>query len=50
MTKNVDDIRMQGLKRVVNDAEHRKEFIAGNLQEYTTQGLCSYRHLGWIHC
>ncbi|OBZ79064.1 hypothetical protein A0H81_00117 [Grifola frondosa] len=30
-TKNKDYIRMQGLKRVVNDIEHRKEFIAGNL-------------------
>ncbi|KAH9947363.1 P-loop containing nucleoside triphosphate hydrolase protein [Amylocystis lapponica] len=35
-TKNEDYIRMQGLKHVVNDMEHRKEFIAGNLAEYAT--------------
>lgn len=29
---------MQGLKHVVNDMDHRKEFIAGNLAEYTTTG------------
>ncbi|KAI0935711.1 hypothetical protein AcW1_000157 [Taiwanofungus camphoratus] len=35
-TKNKDYIKMQGLKHVVNDMDHRKEFIAGNLAEYTT--------------
>ncbi|OBZ79057.1 hypothetical protein A0H81_00110 [Grifola frondosa] len=35
-TKNKDFIQMQGLKRVVNDMEHRKEFIAGNLAEFST--------------
>ncbi|EPQ61192.1 P-loop containing nucleoside triphosphate hydrolase protein [Gloeophyllum trabeum ATCC 11539] len=41
-TKNEDYIRMEGMKRVVNDNEHRKELVAGNLAEYLTD---QYRRL-----
>ncbi|GBE78652.1 hypothetical protein SCP_0115410 [Sparassis crispa] len=34
-TKNKDYIRIQGLKHVVNDMEHRQEFVAGNLAQHT---------------
>lgn len=33
-TKDADYIRMEGLKRTVSDAAHRKEIVAGGLQEY----------------
>jgi hypothetical protein len=33
-TKDSDYIRMQGMKRVVNDACHRKEIVAGGMREY----------------
>jgi hypothetical protein len=36
-TKNEDYMQLQGLKRVVNDPEHRKEFVAGNMANYVTQ-------------
>lgn len=29
---------MVGMKHVVNNIEHRKEFIAGNLSEFMTKG------------
>ncbi|KAH9855745.1 P-loop containing nucleoside triphosphate hydrolase protein [Lenzites betulinus] len=35
-TKDKDYIRMVGLKHVVNDPEHRKELIAGNLADFMT--------------
>ncbi|KAI0668740.1 P-loop containing nucleoside triphosphate hydrolase protein [Trametes maxima] len=35
-TKDKDYIRMVGLKHVVNNLEHRKELIAGNLGEFVT--------------
>lgn len=37
-TKDKDYIRMVGLKHVVNNTEHRKELIAGNLSEFMTSG------------
>jgi len=33
-TTNEDYIRMQGMKRIVNDVVHRKELVAGNLREF----------------
>lgn len=30
---------MQGLKRVISVPDHRKEFVAGNLQDYCTSGM-----------
>lgn len=33
-TKNSDYIKLQGLKRVVTEFIHRKEFVAGNLSRY----------------
>ncbi|KAG6864837.1 hypothetical protein C0991_006861 [Blastosporella zonata] len=33
-TKDAEYIRMEGLKRTVNDVAHRKEIVAGGLQEY----------------
>ncbi|CDO69837.1 hypothetical protein BN946_scf184803.g35 [Trametes cinnabarina] len=36
-TKDNDYIRMVGLKHVVNNVEHRKELIAGNLSEFVTE-------------
>ena len=38
-TRNQDYIRMQGLKCVISVPDHRKEFVAGNLQEYCTSGM-----------
>ncbi|EMD41302.1 hypothetical protein CERSUDRAFT_109898 [Gelatoporia subvermispora B] len=46
-TKNDDYLRMQGYKRIVNDPEHRKELIAGNLAEYLiSQFVAATRRLG----
>ncbi|OJA13412.1 hypothetical protein AZE42_05944 [Rhizopogon vesiculosus] len=39
-TTNEDYIRMQGLKHLVNDPPHRKELVAGNLDEYVTTQFC----------
>ncbi|KAH9891326.1 P-loop containing nucleoside triphosphate hydrolase protein [Cubamyces lactineus] len=36
-TKDKDYIRMVGLKHVVNNLEHRKELVAGNLSEFVTR-------------
>ena len=41
-TKDKDYIRMVGLKHVVNNLEHRKELVAGNLSEFVTRG-----RVGW---
>jgi hypothetical protein len=30
---------MEGLKRVVKDTEHRKELVAGGLDEFLTEGM-----------
>lgn len=40
-TKNVDYIRMEGMKRLVSDPSHRKEIVAGGMWEYLLKG----RHL-----
>ena len=40
-TKDKDYIQMVGMKHVVNNMEHRKEFITGNLAEFMTQGATS---------
>ena len=32
---------MTGMKYVVNNMEHRKEFITGNLAEFMTKGTIS---------
>ncbi|KAF8707495.1 P-loop containing nucleoside triphosphate hydrolase protein, partial [Rhizoctonia solani] len=34
---NEDYVRMQGLKKVATERNHRKELVAGNLQEYISQ-------------
>ncbi|TFK85037.1 P-loop containing nucleoside triphosphate hydrolase protein [Polyporus arcularius HHB13444] len=36
-TKDKEYIRMVGMKHVVNNVEHRKEFIAGNLSEFMSK-------------
>ncbi|TFK47933.1 P-loop containing nucleoside triphosphate hydrolase protein [Heliocybe sulcata] len=41
-TQSDDYVRMEGLKRLVNNSEHRKEIVAGNLGEYLTE---EYRRL-----
>ena len=38
-TKDKDYIQMVGMKYVVNNMEHRKEFITGNLSEFMTKGV-----------
>lgn len=38
-TKDKDYIQMVGMKHVVNNMEHRKEFITGNLAEFMTKGV-----------
>ncbi|KAI0079057.1 P-loop containing nucleoside triphosphate hydrolase protein [Panus rudis PR-1116 ss-1] len=35
-TRNEDFIKLQGMKRLVSFPEHRKEFVAGNLAEFTS--------------
>ena len=42
-TKNEHYIKMQGLKRIVNDREHRQEFVAGNMAEFVTG--CKYQSM-----
>ncbi len=37
-TKDKDYIQMTGMKYVVNNMEHRKEFITGDLAEFMTKG------------
>ena len=37
-TKDKDYIQMVGMKHVVNNMEHRKEFVTGNLAEFMTRG------------
>ena len=38
-TKDKDYIQMTGMKYVVNNMEHRKEFITGNLSEFMAKGV-----------
>lgn len=45
-TKDKDYIRMVGLKHVVNNTEHRKELIAGNLSEFMTSGTAHCKAFG----
>ena len=37
-TKDKDYIQMVGMKHVVSNPEHRKEFITGNLADFMTNG------------
>ena len=38
-TKDKDYIQMVGMKYVVNNLEHRNEFITGNLGNFMTKGM-----------
>lgn len=40
-TRDGDYIRMEGLNRVVSDTKHRKEVVAGGLDEFLTAEYCS---------
>ncbi|KAF8264168.1 P-loop containing nucleoside triphosphate hydrolase protein [Lactarius quietus] len=40
ITHDRDYIRMEGLNRVVNDTKHRKELVAGGLDEFLTAEYC----------
>lgn len=48
-TTDADYIRMEGLKRAVNDASHRKEIVAGGMWEYMVSGRL-FRHLLRHNC
>ena len=37
-TKDQQYVKLQGLKRTVNDHSHRKEIVAGNLETFLTHG------------
>jgi hypothetical protein len=37
-TKDQQYVKLQGLKRAVNDHSHRKEIIAGNLEKFLSHG------------
>ena len=37
-TRDEDYLKLQGLKRLVSDASHRKEVVAGNLDQYIVSG------------
>jgi hypothetical protein len=39
VTHDRDYIRMEGLNRVVSDTKHRKELVAGGLDEFLTAGV-----------
>jgi hypothetical protein len=39
VTHDRDYIRMEGLNRVVTDTKHRKELVAGGLDEFLTAGV-----------
>ena len=41
VTHNRDYIKMEGLNRVVADTKHRKELVAGGLDEFITAGVQS---------
>jgi hypothetical protein len=36
-SRNEDYLRMEGMKRVVDDPAHRQEVVAGNMSEYLTK-------------
>jgi hypothetical protein len=38
---------MEGLKRLVHNSKHRKEFVAGGLAEYLTAGMSNARRTGF---
>ncbi|KAH9030697.1 hypothetical protein EDB85DRAFT_1891504 [Lactarius pseudohatsudake] len=38
-TRDSDYIKMEGLNRVVSDTRHRKELVAGGLDEFLTEGI-----------
>ncbi|KAH9048502.1 HlyB/MsbA family ABC transporter [Lactarius hengduanensis] len=40
-TRDGDYIKMEGLNRVVSDTRHRKELVAGGLDEFLTEEYCS---------
>jgi hypothetical protein len=40
-----DSIRMEGIDWVVSDTKHRKELVAGGLDEYLTEGV---RDIFWM--
>lgn len=40
-TKDREYIKLQGLKRTVNDHSHRKEIVAGNLEKFLGHGQFS---------
>jgi hypothetical protein len=35
---------MEGLKRLVHNSKHRKEFVAGGLSEYLAAGMSNARN------
>ncbi|KAF8264169.1 P-loop containing nucleoside triphosphate hydrolase protein [Lactarius quietus] len=41
ITRDRDYIRMEGLNRMVNDTKHRKELVAGGIDEFITAEYCS---------
>lgn len=45
---NEDYLRMEGMKRVVNDPVHRQEIVAGNMSEYLTKRKPDSQ--AWLTC
>lgn len=48
-TKSEEYVRIQGMKQAVNEVEHRKEFVAGNLSEHMTQSETANRTAAKLH-
>jgi hypothetical protein len=48
-TRNQDYIRMEGLKSLIHNSKHRKEFVAGGLAEYLIAGMSNARKDGFSH-
>ena len=48
-TKDRQYVKLQGLKRTVNDHSHRKEIVAGNLERFLSQGRSLFTLLAFSH-
>ena len=46
--RNEDYVRIQGMKRTINDSAHRKELVAGNLEKKLTYGAFLSRRMNML--
>lgn len=48
-TRNDDYVKLQGLKHIVSDPAHRKEFVAGDLGQYMMSSMLYVNQLRWSY-